>query len=73
MFSPAGSVGASKLRLEVSTGHPHLHPPEHGRILRKPNGELPTRRGELRSPEHDWSLHKPNDEPQPVGEHMPPL
>ena len=33
MFSPAGSVGASKLRLEVSTGHPHLHPPEHGRIL----------------------------------------
>ena len=44
-FSPAGSVGASKLRLEVSTGHPHPHPPEYIWISHRPNGGMQPRRG----------------------------
>ena len=53
MPSPAGSVGASKLRLEVSTGHPHLHPPASNLAnLRKPNGCPPIVGATTSTPEH---------------------
>ena len=63
--SPAGSVGASKLRLEVSTGHPHLGAPSEVGFLYKPNGEAsPVGADAVIRPNTVGFLHEPNDDAQ---------